>query len=145
MTTLASPYTYPVEYPMTFTLPNHDNPDISIGGSTLQAYGTTTYFPQLQWIDGNQTWDSSYWKWNGIPKAGYGYASMLYNMNNDLKNTAPDFYAWLASKGVVSESTVKTESWGKDQRMELRGNQSVADKSKHLSFPGAYDAGTRSN
>jgi hypothetical protein len=99
----------------------------------------------LKWNcdENNPTYKNSYWSWNGIPKSGD--ASMLYNMNNDLKNTAPDFYAWLVSKEVVSESTASTASWGKDQRMELRGNQSVADKSKHITFPGAYDAGTRNN
>ncbi|MBQ1210097.1 MAG: hypothetical protein IIX64_06495, partial [Bacteroidales bacterium] len=147
MTTLASGYTSDIAHPLLMKLPNEMQAGSSIGGSTLQAYGTTTYLPQLKWNcdENNPTYKNSYWSWNGIPKSGYGYASMLYNMNNDLKNTAPDFYAWLVSKEVVSESTASTASWGKDQRMELRGNQSVTDKSKHITFPGAYDAGTRNN
>ncbi|MBQ1209958.1 MAG: hypothetical protein IIX64_05775, partial [Bacteroidales bacterium] len=85
-------------------------------------YGTSEYFGNLKWNcdESNPTYENSYWSWNGTrPKTGKKL-SLLENMNNDLKNTAPEFYTWLDSVGAI----------GVDQRGKARGTDS---------YLGAYD------
>jgi hypothetical protein len=99
----------------------------SWSGSSLNEYGTSEYFGELKWNcnESNPTYENSYWSWNGkrpITKKGL---STLANMNNDLNNTAPEFYTWLNSVGAI----------GVDQRGKPRGT---------FSYLGAYD-GTNVN
>ena len=94
----------------------------SWSGSSLNEYGTSEYFGNLKWNcdESNPTYENSYWSWNGTrPKTGKKL-SLLENMNNDLKNTAPEFYTWLDSVGAI----------GVDQRGKARGTDS---------YLGAYD------
>ncbi|MBQ7517143.1 MAG: hypothetical protein IJU13_01790, partial [Bacteroidales bacterium] len=101
----------------------------TVSGSTLNHPGqasvkdnywaTTDYFGNLAWTcdTSNPTWENSYWSWNGsYPNSAGAYKSSLYNMNNDLDNSDPNFYDWLVSIGDVSDD----HNSGKDQRGHAR-------------------------
>ena len=96
----------------------------TVFGSTLNHPGqpsvkddywaTTDYFGNLTWActASNPTWENSYWSWNGSYTGGTAYMTTLANINNDLDNSDPNFYAWLVS----IEDVTADHTGGKDQR-----------------------------